>query len=102
MNFGLVVTDERQSQHVTDLMQAALAKDWNVRCFLTDNGVNLIRNEQFIKVADQQRVHLSVCEHSVERICPEVDLKALEDVVIVGGQYQNAELVRHCDKVLVF
>jgi len=24
------------------------------------------------------------------------------DVVIVGGQYQNAELARKCDKVLVF
>lgn len=102
MNLGLVVTDERQSQIVADLMRAALARDWNVRCFLTDNGVKLIQNHQFIDVADQQRVHLSVCEHSIEQCCPEADLEALKDVLIVGGQYQDAELVRHCDKVLVF
>jgi hypothetical protein len=46
---------------------------------------------------------VSVCEHSIEKHAADtIDIQAHADFVIIGGQYQNAELARKCDKVLVF
>lgn len=102
MNFGIVITDIKQSQPAIELIREALARTWPVRCFLTDDGVNLIKDADFIALAGNELAHFSICEHSVERCCKEVDLNAISDVIIVGGQYQNAELVRNSDRVLVF
>ncbi|MBF0470269.1 MAG: DsrE family protein [Gammaproteobacteria bacterium] len=102
MRLGIVVTDERQANSAFEFLKSALALDWTVRCFLTDDGVNLIKNAEFITVARDDRVHLSACEHSIARCCDDFDLTGVEDAVIVGGQYQDAELVRNSDRVLVF
>lgn len=102
MRFGIVVTDINQAGQAAALMKEALGRDWNVRCFLTEDGVNMLKDEAFIEAARNERAHLSVCEHSVERYCRDLNLAALQDVVIVGGQYQDAELVRNSDRVLVF
>lgn len=102
MRLGIVVTDQRQSQLAVRVLQAALERAWSVRCFLTENGVGLIKDSGFIDMARSGKVNLSICELSVERYCADVALAELDDVLIVGGQYQDAELVRNSDKVLVF
>lgn len=102
MRFGIVVTDETQAEHAACLMKEALGRDWSVRCFLTENGVNMLKDSAFIDMARNPSVHLSVCEMSVERYCHDMPLSEMDDVVIVGGQYQDAELVRNSDKVMVF
>lgn len=102
MRFGIVVTDIKQAGQVTLLLKEALQRGWNVRCFLTEDGVNMLKDEAFIEAVRNEHAHLSVCEYSVERYCRDMDLAALQDVVIVGGQYQDAELVRNSDRVLVF
>lgn len=102
MRFGIVVTDIRQAVNAANVMKEALSRDWSVRCFLTDDGVNMLKDAPFVQLARNERAHLSVCEHSVERYCQDLDLKVLNDAVIVGGQYQNAELVRNSDRVMVF
>jgi sulfur relay (sulfurtransferase) complex TusBCD TusD component (DsrE family) len=102
MNFGVVITDIKQSQTALELMQSALDRAWQVRCFLTDDGVNMVKDDRFITMARNDQAHFSMCEHSAERFCQDVDLEAISDAVIVGGQYQDAELVRNCDRVLVF
>jgi len=102
MKFGVVITDIRQSRLALEMMQEALDRKWDVRCFLTDDGVNMVKDADFIAMADNKQVHFSMCEHSAERFCQDIDLDALGDAVIVGGQYQNAELVHNSDQVLVF
>lgn len=102
MRFGIVVTDIHQADKAAGLMKEALARGWAVRCFLTDDGVNMLKDEGFMQLARNDRAHLSVCEHSVERFCQDLDLESMKDVVVVGGQYQDAELVRNSDRVLVF
>lgn len=102
MRFGIVVTEQEYAETAACLINEALARDWSVRCFLTDNGVNMLKDASFIDMARNPAVHLSVCELSVERYCQDLPLDELSDVVIVGGQYQDAELVRNSDKVMVF
>ncbi|ODU40758.1 MAG: hypothetical protein ABS92_11965 [Thiobacillus sp. SCN 63-374] len=72
MQLGIVITDERHLAHANGLLDAALARGWDPQCFLTDSGVKLLADVGFVGRA------------------------------LVGGQYQDAELVKKCDKVLVF
>ena len=102
MKLGIVVTDQVHAATASCLLADALQRGWNVRCFLTDNGVNMLRDEHFIQMANNPAMHLSVCELSVERHCGDLPLDAMSDTVIVGGQYQDAELVRNSQRVLVF
>lgn len=103
MQLGLVITDERFLAHANALIDAALARGWDPQCFLTDTGVNLLADAGFVARAKARPNSVSLCEHSAERYAEgRFDLSGLADVVIVGGQYQDAELVRKCDQVLVF
>ena len=103
MELGIVVTDDRFLSQVGALFDAAAQRGCVPLCFLTDTGVRLLNDPGFVARAQAHPNRITLCEHSVERLGAEnFDLQALADVVVVGGQYQDAELVRSCDKVLVF
>lgn len=103
MRLGIVVTDAVYLPVANGLIDAARARDWQAECFLTDTGVMLLADEGFVRRARAVPSSVSVCEHSIERYADGVfDAGALADTVVIGGQYQDAELVRRCDKVLVF
>lgn len=103
MQLGIVVTDESYLQPVVGLLDAAHERGWLTACFLTDTGVNLLIHDDCIERARLRPNSVSLCEHSVQKhAAGTIDLKAHADFIVVGGQYQNAELARKCDKVLVF
>ena len=103
MQLGLVITDESYLTHANGLLDAAVARGWDPQCFLTDSGVNLLADAGFVGRARARPNSISLCEHSAAHYAEgRFDLNSLADFVIVGGQYQDAELVRRCDKVLVF
>ncbi len=103
MRLGIVITDEGYLPTANGLLDAAGARGWDTLCFLTDTGVNLLADAGFVARAKARPNSVSLCEHSAERYAEgRFDLNGLADVVIVGGQYQDAELVRKCDQVLVF
>jgi len=102
MKLGVVVTDINQSQLALETIWGALDRAWSVRCFLTEDAVNMVKDARFVDMARHEQSNVSMCEHSAERYCKDVDLEAIGDVIVVGGQYQDAELVRHSEQVLVF
>lgn len=103
MRLGIVVTDSAYLPIATGLIGAARARDWPTECFLTDTGVMLLADPDFMRLAGEVPGSVSVCEHSVEHYAPDaIDLAAIGDRIVVGGQYQDAELVHRCDKILVF
>ncbi|MBK6742362.1 MAG: hypothetical protein IPG66_05030 [Hydrogenophilales bacterium] len=103
MRLGIVVTDIAYLAAVTRLIDAVRARDWQAECFLTDTGVMLLADNGFATRAKAVRNSVAVCEHSVERYAQDLfDVTALADDIVVGGQYQDAEMVHRCDKVLVF
>jgi hypothetical protein len=102
MRLGIVITDERFLAHANGLIDAALARGWDPQCFLTDTGVNLLADTGFVGRARARPDSVSLCEHSAEHYAQgRFDLHSLGDFVVVGGQYQDAELVKKCDRVLV-
>jgi predicted peroxiredoxin len=101
MKLGVVVTDDNYAAQAIGLMQAAVRRGWETRCFLTDTGVRLLNNTQFTSLALSGQVATALCELSVERY-EGIDVAPIADKVVVGGQYQDAELVKNSDQVLVF
>jgi hypothetical protein len=103
MQLGIVVIDDRNAAHAKGLLKAAQERGWETRCFLTDRGVFLLQDPEFRQMLDESKSHFSMCELSIERYAGDgVSVAGLEDKIVVGGQYQNAELVHNCDQVLTF
>lgn len=102
MRLGVVVTDGQFAQQALALLKSAQARGWQLRCFLTDSGVKLLGDEAFRAFLDGSEAHVSLCELSVDRY-PGADPHeaGLAERVIIGGQYQDAELVKNSDQVIV-
>ncbi len=101
MKLGIVVTEANRVQDAVNLMGAASERGWELRCFLTDSGVRAIEDAQLQALVRSGKSWLAVCELSVERYGMEIP-PVIAGPVIIGGQYQDAELVHWCDKVAVF
>ena len=103
MHIGIVVTDQNFLDHALGMIDAAAARGWEMQCFLTDTGVNLLADPEFVERARARPNRISVCEHSADRyVDGKFDLHAMAGFVVIGGQYQNAELAHKCSRVLVF
>ncbi len=103
MRIGIVVTDAAYRAEANGLIDAARARGWEAECFLTDTGVLLLADADFVARAQARPGLVSVCEHSIAHFgAGAIDQAALADDVVIGGQYQDAELVLRCDRVLVF
>ncbi len=98
MRLGVTITSDRFGSYATGLLAAASARGWECRCFLTHTGTRVLRYKPFCDLVESGRVSTTVCELSWERF----EGGALPPSVIMGGQYQNAELVHQCDKVVAF
>jgi len=103
MNLGIVVTDDRLLDQAVGLAEAARNRGWNLHCFLTDRGVLGLANARLAHLIESGGLKTAICELSVERCPEETPTRLVEcDHVIVGGQYQDAELVKKSDCVVVF
>lgn len=103
MRLGIVVTDVGYLKTVTGLIDAIRARNWSAECFLTDTGVMLLGDGGFLERASSVPLSVSACEHSIAHFAKGAfDMSSLEKCIVLGGQYQNAELVSRSDKVLVF
>lgn len=103
MRLGIVLTDDAHVTVACVLMQEALKRGWQIRCFLTHRGVLALCDSDFSHLSEHGAVNMALCEHSFElfsgTMAPAIDVP---QSVIIGGQYQDAELVRNSDRVLVF
>ena len=102
MQFGLVVTDDQHGDAAVALLEAAQARGWECRCFLTDQGALLLADPAFTGSSAFSVTQVAVCELSVERFEEQgLHASTFSPHVVIGGQYQDAELVRKSDCVLV-
>ena len=97
MLLGLVAASDAEGQHLVGLAAAAVQRGWEVRCFLTDQGVRLLSSTGLKALAASGAMTLTVCEHSWEKYGVGLPAGAT-----LGSQYQNAELAHVCDRVIVF
>lgn len=100
MKLGVVITEKELAGPAIDLLKAAAANN-ELRCFLTDSGVNALAEQGMRSLIASGALNMAVCELSMERFHQEAPADIAE-AVLVGGQYQDAELVHWCDRVVVF
>lgn len=101
MQFGLVVTDRRHAAHATGLLAGAVGRGWDARCFLTDSGVCLLDDADFLALARARPLSVAVCRHSVDDLLPGCDIEALKPFVVMGSQFQGAKLAQSAQALLV-
>jgi sulfur relay (sulfurtransferase) complex TusBCD TusD component (DsrE family) len=101
MNLGVVITEQSLVTDACRALQAAAERGWHLRCFLTDSGVHALHELTLQRLAADGKTWLAVCELSVERYSVEVP-KNIAEHVVIGGQYQDAELAHLSDRVVVF
>ena len=98
MKLGLVATDEAHAAQLLGLARAAAARGWPCRCFLTHTGVRLLTSAPLLELMRGGALRLDVCEHAWHlyggRDAAPADVK-------LRSQFQNAELARDCDRVVV-
>lgn len=97
MRLGIVASHESAAAHVEGLAAAAARRGWACRCFLTDSGVRLATSPALTALASAGAIRLDVCEHSWHQFGGEKAPAAAN----MGTQFNNAELVRECDRVIV-
>jgi len=97
MYLGIVATNESAGDHLAGLAQAAAARGWQCRCFLTDSGVRLLRSNPLLELARAGKLRVDVCEYSWERY----GSGDAPGGVTMAGQLMNAQLAHECDKVIV-
>jgi hypothetical protein len=97
MHLGIVVTNDTAEQHAVGLTQAALARGWRCRCFLTDRGVLLLNSPRFLELARAGQLRVDVCEHSWDKLGGGPHPAG----ITLGSQYQDAELALECERILV-
>lgn len=97
MKFGVTITTEQFGDYATGLLAAASERGWECRCFLTHTGIRVLRQSAFRELLESGRVSAAVCHLSWERFGDDAPVSR----AVMGGQYQNAELVHQCDKIVV-
>lgn len=97
MKIGLVATDERAGPQLLGLANAAATLGWPCRCFLTDSGVRLLNIEALRALMRDGTVRVEACEHAWQAL----GLGPAPEGVKLRSQFQNAELARDCDRVVV-
>ena len=103
MRLGIVITDETLGENAVGVMRAAYARGWSNSCFLTDRGVLLLKDADFCDLMRANDLDVAVCELSMERYQhPSTGDDSLMQRVVIGGQYQDAQMVHNSDRVLVF
>ncbi len=102
MKLGIVITNKKYGEIALELLNSASERGWQLRCFLTDSGVQLFDQPAISKYLGDGH-WMAMCEMSLDRygIAHDQVAKKVPELII-GGQYQDAELVKNSDRVLVF
>ncbi|MBX3716174.1 MAG: hypothetical protein KF738_09265 [Burkholderiales bacterium] len=97
MRLGIVASHDSAGPQLEGLAAAAAARGWACRCFLTDSAVRLAASPRLGELARAGAIRLDVCEHSWSHFGG----GPAPDGANMGTQFQNAELARECDRLLV-
>ena len=96
---GILLTTSPESENtftVIKLSESALASGKDVHIFLMCDGVYNINDPRFKELANNG-AKVIVCAHNaIER------KQERKDFVVWGSQYDNATIVKECDRFLAF
>ncbi len=100
MDIGIFVTQDKYANKIVDITRSALKRGYQVKVFMTDSGVKLVRNNDFTDLRNNDNISISLCDFSARAM--KVEESEIAEGIIMGTQFQNASIHSDCDKILVF
>jgi hypothetical protein len=96
---GMLVSSDRHLDYVIRLTEAAFGKGIQVKIFFTGNGVRLTQSPEFQKLVGKAK--MALCDVSYRGFGFNGDVPGLT-FKDFATQAKNAEMVKDCDRYLVF
>jgi sulfur relay (sulfurtransferase) complex TusBCD TusD component (DsrE family) len=99
LKFGILINTDKYAKEVIGLTKAATLKGHEVILFMMDDGVKLLRNSSVVNLHKIPGVSMRFCQYSTDVIG--VSTNRLAKEIVSGSQYDNAEMNREADRVIV-
>lgn len=99
MKLGILVNTDKHASKVAGLTKAAHSKGHEVILFLMDTGVKLLHNPSITALHKIPRVSMSFCQYSADVLG--VSNKEPAEGIAPGSQYDNANMIKNTDRVIV-
>jgi hypothetical protein len=99
-DLGILVSSDRFMDHIAGLCRAAAETGRKAVVFLTGPGVLLVNDPRFPELVETG-ARITVCEVSFLAYGLSKPIPGLKEMDFTN-QMQNAEMVEHCERYLVF
>ncbi len=98
---ALLITTDKYKNHIENIVSSAVKSGCEVRCFIMDDGVNLLNDEDYVSKLKESHAGVSLCEYS----CEVRNVTKKVDGFTYASQYENASMMNDLelsDRLLVF
>ncbi|HAM52589.1 MAG TPA: hypothetical protein DCP92_18520 [Nitrospiraceae bacterium] len=99
MKLGILVTTDRNLDHIAGLTHAAIRKGHEATIFVMDDGVRLFGYSAFQSLCKIEGVSMCFCDYSTRLLG--VSQEGMSKEIVCGSQYNNAVMNHHADGVIV-
>jgi predicted peroxiredoxin len=99
MKLGILVNTDKNLDRIIGLTETALKKGHEVVIFNMDDGVKLLKKEEFRSLCKKKGVSMAFCDLSTHILG--VSKEGLPEEIVCGSQYNNALMVHEADRVIV-
>ena len=96
---AVIISEDKHLCHIAGLIKAAAKKDGDisVSIFITDKGVFLTQNKEFISIIKELNdiiENVSVCEHS----CKVNGIIFRDEIFNYSSQFENAKIISELEE----
>ncbi len=101
MKLAILITTDKYKSHINNILSSANYLNYEIQCFIMDDGVNLLNDEKFVGKLKEVNSHVSLCEYS----CSIRNIHKKVEGFLYASQYENASMINKLegeDRLLIF
>ena len=101
MKLAILITTDKYKGHVENIIGSAKHLGYEIKCFIMDDGVNLLNDKNYVDKLKKANAYVSICEYSCE-------IRNINDKIenfTYASQYENATMMNELkaeDRLLIF
>ena len=94
MKLAILITTDKYKGYVENIINSAKNLGYEIKCFIMDDGVNLLNDEKFVDKLKEVNSHVSLCEYS----CSIRNIHEKVEGFLYASQYENASIINELEK----
>ena len=101
MKLALLITTDKYKDYLEKIINSAKKSGYELKCFIMDDGVNLLNDAGFVGKLKEAGSDVSLCEYS----CSIRSIHEKVEGFLYASQYENASIINALtneDRLLVF